>query len=152
MKKLLYAALTYLIIGLVAGVGYREYTKYNDFYIEYRETLGFSALTQLNVLHTHVLALGMLFFLIALALDGVFRFSAHPRFNAFFWTYNAGLLLTATMMVVRGVTTAEGIEVNDAAISGMAGLGHIALSIGLAFFFAALIPAVKKVAAEREAA
>ena len=51
MKKLLNTAFTYTVIALVAGVGYREYTKMIDFTGE----------TNLSLLHTHLFTLGMLF-------------------------------------------------------------------------------------------
>ena len=58
MKKLLNTAFTYTVIALVAGVGYREYTKMIDFTGE----------TNLSLLHTHLFTLGMLFFLLVLPL------------------------------------------------------------------------------------
>lgn len=54
MKSLYYAAHVYMIVGLVSGLAYREVTKIKHFTGE----------TQLGLVHTHVLALGMLFFLV----------------------------------------------------------------------------------------
>ncbi|MQY09863.1 DUF2871 domain-containing protein [Actinomadura macrotermitis] len=124
MKKLYYAAHTYMIIGLVGGLYYRELTKLNDF----------TGDSQLGLVHTHVLALGMLFFLIVLALEKVFTLSAGRLFNAFFWTYNAGLALTVTVMTVRGTLTVLG-HPTPAIAAHIAGGGHIALTVGLVFFF-----------------
>ena len=46
-------------------------------------------------MHTHLLALGMLFFLIVLALEKLFTLTANRRlFAGFFWVYNAGLAVT----------------------------------------------------------
>lgn len=127
MKILYRAAFAYMILGLLAGLFYREFTKANDF----------TGQTQLSVLHTHFLALGMLFFLIALVVEKQFRISDSRLFAPFFWTYNAGLLLTTSMMVVHGILTVRGTEVSPA-ISGIAGLGHIALTVALVLFFLAV--------------
>lgn len=66
MKKLFYAAHIYMIVGVISGLYYREITKLNDF----------TGDTQLGVVHTHLLALGMLFFLIVLGLEKLFDLSA----------------------------------------------------------------------------
>ncbi|MDR3079562.1 MAG: DUF2871 domain-containing protein, partial [Streptomyces sp.] len=52
MRKSYYAAHVYMITGVVSGLFYREFTKAKDFTGE----------TQLAVIHTHLLALGMLGF------------------------------------------------------------------------------------------
>lgn len=124
MKKLYYAAHTYMIVGLVGGLYYRELTKAKHF----------TGDSQLGLVHTHVLALGMLFFLIVLALEKLFTLSAEKLFNAFFWTYNAGLVITVTMMTVRGTRTVLGHETPEPA-AVIAGIGHITLTVGLIFFF-----------------
>ncbi|APA98396.1 hypothetical protein NS506_04348 [Nocardia seriolae] len=109
------------------GFFYREFTKAHDF----------SGISQLTATHTHVLALGTLFFLIVLALDKQFGLSDDKWFAAFFWTYNVGLLLTVSMMVTHGILTVLNHGVSPA-VSGIAGLGHILLSIGFVFFFLCL--------------
>ncbi|TCO62797.1 DUF2871 domain-containing protein [Actinocrispum wychmicini] len=128
MKKIYYAAHIYMILGLVGGLYYRELTKLNDF----------TGDSQLGVVHTHLLALGMLFFLIVLVLEKVFTLTAGKLFSWFFWVYNAGLALTVVMMTLRGSLTVVGTKLSsgaDSALSGISGLGHIALTLGLIFFF-----------------
>ncbi|PRZ40506.1 uncharacterized protein DUF2871 [Antricoccus suffuscus] len=127
MKKNYYAALTYMVLGLVAGLYYREFTKARDF----------TGDTQLSVMHTHLLALGMLVFLIVLALDKLFDLSRTKSFNLFFWFYNAGLVVTVAMMFVHGTMDVLGKDVSGA-VPGIAGLGHILLTVGLASFFVSL--------------
>ncbi|MEU6263347.1 DUF2871 domain-containing protein [Saccharopolyspora shandongensis] len=127
MKKLYWSALVYMVLGLAAGLYYREFTK----------VLDFTGDTQLSVLHTHLLALGMLFFLLVLALDKAFALSGNKLFTLFFWFYNSGLVLTAAMMLVHGTLTVLGKE-SSAAISGIAGLGHILITLGLIHLFLAL--------------
>ncbi|GAB4588940.1 DUF2871 domain-containing protein [Nocardia sp. IFM 10818] len=124
MQKIYYAAHTYMIVGLISGLFYREFTKLEDF----------TGDTQLSVVHTHLLALGMLFHLILLILEKQFTLSASPLFTWSYWTYNAGLTLTVAIMTVHGCRTVLGHE-TGAATAGLAGLGHIVLTVGLILFF-----------------
>ena len=127
MKKLYWAAVIYTTLGLAAGLFFREYTKAHDF----------TGFTQLSVLHTHFLVLGMAFFLIVLALEKIFTLSQSKWFSLFFWHYNGGLILSLVMMFIIGMR-----EVSHTAstpiLDGIAGLGHIIITIGLVFFFIAL--------------
>ncbi|HDK8152610.1 TPA: DUF2871 family protein, partial [Staphylococcus aureus] len=52
MRRLLYSFLFYMIIGLFSGFFYRELTKAYDF----------TGTTQLSLVHTHTLILGMFMF------------------------------------------------------------------------------------------
>jgi nitric oxide reductase large subunit len=125
VKKILYVAHTYMIVGVLSGLAYREITKVKDF----------TGDTQLSVVHTHLLALGMLFFLIVLALEKLFQLTANRKlFSWFFWIYNAGLVLTVTMMTIHGTQTVLGHEFPEA-LAGVAGLGHILLTVGLVLLF-----------------
>lgn len=127
MRRIFNAAATYTALGLAAGVYYRELTKAQSF----------TGTTQLAFVHTHFLALGTLFFLIVLALEKVFTLSGNRWFPLFFVTYQAGLVITASMFLVHGSLTVFGKEAGPA-ISGIAGLGHIGLTGGLLLFFLAL--------------
>ncbi|MEU1426536.1 DUF2871 domain-containing protein [Nocardia sp. NPDC005746] len=132
MKTLVNTAHIYMIIGVLSGLYYREITK-----IEH-----FTGQTQLGVVHTHVLALGMLFFLIVLAVEKHFTLSAWKNLFAwFFWLYNAGLALTVAVMTLHGTLTVLGKKSNEA-IALVAGLGHILLTAGLIVFFITLGKAV----------
>ena len=56
------------------------------------------------------------------------------RFGACFVLYNAGLIVAVGAMAARGVTQVLAVKLTsgaDAALSGIAGLGHIALGVGL---------------------
>ena len=123
MKKIFNAAFTYMIIGVLSGLFYREFTTANDF--------PSGEFTQLGLVHTHLLTL------VVLALDKVFGLSGTKLFSWFFWLYNVGVILTASMMVWHGSLTVLG-EESNAMIAGIAGLGHIALSVSLVLFFLAL--------------
>ncbi|MEV8181970.1 DUF2871 domain-containing protein [Specibacter sp. NPDC078692] len=138
MKKLFYSAFAYMVIGVLSGLFYREFTKGKQF----------DGFTQLSVVHTHLLTLGFIVLLIVLILEKLFTLSKSRLFNWFFWPYNAGLILSAAIMVVHGMLQVNGTTDVSAAIPGIAGLGHILLSAGMVFMFLALrtrlfAPAVK---------
>lgn len=136
MKALYWAAVFYLALGLAAGVFYREFTRVNEFPEE-----GF---TQLSVVHTHLLALGFIMFLVFLALEKLFGLSRNRKpFLVFYWLYNAGILTTVAMMIWHGSLTVLGKESN-AMISGIAGLGHICITVGLVVFVVLLGGAIKE--------
>lgn len=127
MRRLFNAAATYTALGLLAGVYYRELTKAKSF----------TGTTQLAFVHTHLLALGTLFFLVVLALEKLLSLSSSQWFPLFFVVYQVGLVITASIFVVRGTMSVFGHEAGPA-ISWIAGLGHIGLAGGLGAFFMAL--------------
>lgn len=108
---------------MVGEVFYREFTKFNSF----------TAKTSLGVVHTHYFLLGMVVFLLLLLLEKNFAFTG-AKTKRLLLTYHIGLNLTAVMLVVRGVTQVLGMALSSsmsAAISGIAGIGHILLGISL---------------------
>lgn len=135
MRKFFYASVFYTFAGLAAGLLYRTLTM--D-----RESWSF---TQLNVSHTHLIALGTIMMLIFLALEKAFTLSKGRFFSAFFWTYNAGLLLTTIMMVVNGILALNGAETTPPMRAGISGLGHIAVTIAFVFFFLNLNSRIKAI-------
>ena len=123
MKRYMNNALLYSVLAMVGGVFYREFTKFN----------GFTAKTTLSVVHTHYFLLGMVVFLLLLLLEKNFSFTG-PKTGKVLAAYHAGLNLTAVMFVVRGVTQVLGTPLSSgmsAAISGVAGIGHILLGVSL---------------------
>ncbi len=124
MKRYMNMALLYAVLAMVGGVFYREFTKFN----------GFTAKTTLGVVHTHYFLLGMvLFLLLLLVLEKSFSFTG-TKTGRILAAYQVGLNLTAVMFVVRGVTQVLGTELTSgmsAAISGVAGIGHIVLGVSL---------------------
>jgi len=128
VSKSFHAAWIYTLLGLAAGLFYRSYTKAKDF----------DGTTQLAVTHTHLLALGMLMFLVVLALTAVLPIAELKLFTLFFWFYNAGLVVTVAMMVVHGIIQVNGDDGEKPAIAGIAGLGHILITVGLLHLFLAL--------------
>lgn len=123
MKRYMNTALLYAIFAMAGGVFYREFTKFN----------GYTAKTTLSVVHTHYFLLGMVFFLLLLLLEKSFSFTG-PKTGRMLAAYHIGLNLTAVMLVVRGVAQVLAPALSsgmDAAISGVAGIGHILLGVSL---------------------
>lgn len=130
MRKLFYAATAYLVLGLASGLYYREFTKSND----YTAADGF---TQLSVLHTHLLTLGVIVLLIVLVLEKVFTLSKSKAFNWFFWIYNLGLVVTTASMAVNGTLHVLGQETSKV-LTGISGSGHILLTAAFVLLFVAI--------------
>lgn len=123
MKHYMNAALSYAALAMAGGVFFREFTKFNDF----------TAQTTLSVVHTHYFLLGMVFFLLLLLLEKHFSFTG-AKTGRVLVVYHIGLNLTAAMLLVRGVTQVLSLTLSSgqsAAISGMAGIGHLLLGVSL---------------------
>ena len=124
MKRYINLSLLYAVLAMVGGVFYREFTKFN----------GFTGKTSLGVVHTHYFLLGMVFFLLLLLLEKNFAFTG-AKTGRVLVVYQVGLNLTAVMLAVRGVAQVLGLPLTSgmsAALSGVAGIGHILLGISLA--------------------
>ena len=136
MKRYMNAAILYAVFAMAGGVFYREFTKFN----------GFTAKTTLGVVHTHYFLLGMFFFLILLLLEKNFSFTG-AKTGRVLAIYHIGLNLTGVMFVVRGVPQVLGTELSSgmsAAISGIAGIGHIFLGVSLVLILVQIKRAVSK--------
>ena len=135
MKKYLNLSLIYAIAAMAGGVFYREFTKYN----------GFTGVTALGKVHTHLFLLGMLVFLIVALFGAHNDLTKIKTFRIFLWVYNIGVPLTSVMLLVRGVTQVLGLSLTSgasAAISGIAGIGHILTGVGIVL----LLVSLKKIA------
>ncbi|OUN20730.1 hypothetical protein B5G34_13440 [Flavonifractor sp. An82] len=135
MKRYINTALLYAILAMAGGVFYREFTKFS----------GFTAKTTLSVVHAHYFLLGMVFFLLLLLLEKNFFFTG-PKTGRVLVLYHVGLNLTAVMLVVRGVVQVLGTPLStgmSAAISGMAGIGHILLGVSLVLLLAQIRRSIK---------
>ena len=131
MKKALNISLVYAIAAMAAGVFYREFTKWN----------GFSGVTVLGKVHTHLFLLGMGMFLMVSLFASQLDLAKNKTFRAFLWVYNIGVPLMAVMMLVRGIMQVKNVALSkgaDASISGMAGIGHILTGVGIILFLFSL--------------
>lgn len=127
MKKTLTYVIVFTIIGLTLGIFYREATKYTNFY----DSIG--AKTALAVAHTHTLILGAVIpLLFGLVLHTAQRTLDDVKIP---WlVYIIGTALTIVMITTRGSLQVFDVSVSkglDAAISGIAGIGHALVGVGL---------------------
>lgn len=133
--RILSAATVYAVLGLAAGLFYREFTKLNG----YPEGL----MGQLGLAHTHILTLGMIVLLIVLALERSFALSSSRLFRWFFWIYNAGVVLTSAMLIWHGMLQVQGLA-SSSMIAGIAGLGHMLVGAGFILLLLALRAAIRR--------
>lgn len=131
MKKYLNLSLIYAIAALISGVFYREFTKWN----------GYNGVTTLGKVHVHLFLMGMIVFLIVALFSKHLTLHKCRTFCIFLWIYNIGLPVTAVMMVIRGITQVLNISLSaaaSAAISGIAGIGHILTGVGIVLLLVSL--------------
>ena len=131
MKKYVNVSLVYAVAAMAGGVFYREFTKFNQF----------TGVTALGKVHTHLFLLGMLVLLLVALFAGRLELEKQKGFALFMKLYNVGVPLTAVMMLVRGVTQVLALPLSrgaSAAISGVAGVGHILTGVGLVLLLLSL--------------
>lgn len=138
MKKLIRMAAGYFAAAMAAGVFYREFTK----------IIGFEGKTFLSVLHTHLLVLGtLLFLLLALFVRGREEAMESRRFRRFLRFYQISLPFFAGMLMIRGILQVLETPLTraaDAAITGVAGISHILMTLSLFLFFGAIKETLEK--------
>ena len=130
------SALVDALCNLVGGLFYREFTK----------AFAFEGETTLSVVHTPYFVLGMVFMLALLALEASLGFATTAT-KKWCLLYHLGLNVTVAMLVARGVTQVLGCELSrafDASMSGLAGVGHILLSVALIGLSSQVLGATKK--------
>ena len=131
MKKYLNLSLVYAVAAMAGGVFYRKFTKLN----------GFSDVTALGKVHTHLFLLGTMVFLLVALFAAQGDLMKQKTFRVFLRVYNVGVPLTAVMMAVRGVTQVLGTSLSagaSASISGIAGIGHILTGVGIILLLVSL--------------
>lgn len=139
MKKYMNISLVYAIAAMAGGVFYREFTKWN----------GFTGVTALSKVHAHLFMLGMMVFLVVALFAAHRNLKSQKTFRVFLWVYNIGVPLTVLMLLVRGIVQVRGLTLSaawDAAISGIAGIGHILTGVGIIL----LLISLKKMAESRK--
>lgn len=138
MKKLINISGIYGLLAFISGVFFREFTKaYN-----------FTSHTSLGVAHVHLMVLGAFLFLVLSLFSRDTCIMDTGKFKKFMVTYNIGLPFMVIMFFVRGIIQVKSIEVSKAMngmISGLAGISHLLVAIGLVFLFLSL----KEIAEEK---
>lgn len=120
-QNILKLSIVFAILGLMGGVFYREFSK----------AFNYTATTYLNFVHLHLLVLGFIFYLV---LFSICKNEDASKLKLPLIIYNIGLGWTATSFMVRGIYTITSngyAPFKDAALSGISGLGHIMLGVGL---------------------
>ncbi len=95
----------------------------------------------LAVNHLHLFALGTVLFLVLALFAKTTSLTAQPMFRRFYGLYNVALPFMTVMFTVRGVVQVLGTPLSsgaDAAISGIAGIGHILMGVSIVMLFLAL--------------
>lgn len=134
-KKYFKTSFIYAFFGLFIGAFYREYTR----------IIGFKGLTNLGLAHTHTLVLGFFLFIILTLVAKSFDLKDDKKEKRFFTTYNFSLILVIGTLIARGFYQIYGLDNSaiSATISGIAGIGHIAISFALYFLYTYLKSYVK---------
>lgn len=131
MKKLLNLSFIYFIFAMIGGVFYREFTKH----------MNFTGKTTLSLIHVHLLVLGTLFFLLLILFCQNTQLQKNKKFKLFLVLYNIGFPLMVLMLAIRGILQVLQSELTtgiNGAISGIAGLSHIIITIAFVLLFLAL--------------
>ncbi|HCT0390320.1 TPA: DUF2871 domain-containing protein [Staphylococcus pseudintermedius] len=131
MRRILYAFMTYTVLGLLSGFAYRELTVHYEF----------TGSTQMSVMHTHLLTLGMFMFLILIPIEKLFKISSYYLFNWYFIIYNIGVLTTVSMQFMKGFKQISG-GTTPASFAGFAGIGHVTITAGFILLFFLLRQAI----------
>lgn len=139
-KRYVIWSFAYLIAGILCGVYYREFSKALGYVNQY---------TPLGLVHPHLLVLGMIMMLvIGLVLSHVEINQKGSKWA--FIIYNAGVIFTALMLLVRGTynvleLTGHGALTSgaSAAISGISGVAHVILGVGIVTYFVLIIKSYK---------
>ena len=135
-KKYAKTAVLYAALALICGVFYREFTK----------AMGYLGHTSLSLMHVHYFMLGMTFFLLLSLLEKSFAFT-DKTVERLEIVYHAALNVTSLAFLLRGI--AQVVAQNnlssglDAAISGIAGMGHIALGVSLLWILIKVVKGIK---------
>lgn len=123
-KNIIGLSYTFLVMGLIAGVFYREFTKFYKY----------SDNNHLSKLHVHVLALGFLPMMILYLVVKEYDVKKNLSLRKPLYVFVSGFTFTIvniTLFWIFEIVSASRPIVNKAALKGLSGLGHIFLAIGI---------------------
>lgn len=135
---LLELSFAFLIMGLISGVFYREFTKF----------YGFAADSHLSKLHVHTLVLGFLLYLMLYLVLKRYDESTFHSFKKPLFVYFSGLVFTLCVMTVFGIYDVVSMgekTIKIAALEGLSGLGHICLSVGIVWLMLKILRIEQKI-------
>lgn len=140
-KCYIIVSLVFLIVGLLCGVYYREFTKALNYSYTY---------IPLGLVHPHLLVLGLIINIVLGLLLANFTLNEKQEKIAFI-IYNVGVSLTGLLLLTRGtfdvLVKTNNYEISGTLsliISGLAGISHIILAVGLIYYFVLIIKSYKK--------
>ncbi len=136
-KKLFNQGVILFIIGIIAGAFYREFTKF----------LGFTGITSMSLVHTHLIATGAMTAFIFSLFIKTYKIQDSKALKTSWTLYLVGVIGNASIMFIRGVLMVLNTEMNrgvDMSLSGLAGIIHILLTIGIIWFLMIIKKEVNK--------
>lgn len=137
VKTMYLISIFYLMISLLSGLFYHEIAYYTHF----------TGTSTLRFVHPHGIILGAFLFLIIPLFMKNYAIQENKYFSKFIISYNLGLIISLVFMIIRGITQLLLIPVSsfsDHLIGGLAGIGHIILTIGIYFLYKTLITSSEK--------
>jgi len=123
-SSILALSITLAILGIFSGAFSRKFTKY----------YGFFDPTYLKLVHTHILTLGFLTLLGIYLIVRNYDDEKIIEISKAYYTYIIGFTIFIVTMILKGIYTivSDGKEtISLSAISGISGLGHTILTIGI---------------------
>ena len=117
-KKILNLAIIFLVLSLISGVFYREFTKY----------FAYTSYTTLSVVHTHLFVLGTMFLMILYLITK----SSNIDISRALKVYAIGLFITNVSMLINGVfDVITKSTYSNIILVCFSGIGHLMLGVGL---------------------
>lgn len=123
-KNILGISFTYLLLGLILGAFYREFTKF----------YGFTEKTHLAKVHPHTIILGFVTLFLIYLFVRIYKNENIKKIQKSIYVYNLGLIITIANMFLIGIyeVVSEGKEIIKInALNGLSGIGHITLFVGV---------------------
>lgn len=137
MRKYIIVSFLFLILGLVYGVFYREFSK--QIGVEYHFSL-------LSNVHGHTILLGCIIPLIIGLVINQLKLQENKFFKISFILYIIGVFFTSLLMLIRGIITllvdyksytlSKGLDIT---LSTFSGIFHIVFGVGIICMFIFLI-------------
>lgn len=125
-------AISFLLMGLIGGVFYREFVKFYKW----------QGPTSLSFIHVHWLVLGFIFLMMVYMLARLVDLDIRS-IGLQVKLYISGLVLTVVCMLVKGIyqITSGGLDLFPrAALAGISGLGHMLVGTGMVWLLVRMIP------------
>ncbi len=131
MKKLVNTAFIYLIASIVLEVAMAGLIEATGNGVV---TAGINPRPMALIIHTHLLLMGFIFFLLLCFCEKLFSITKSRHYKLFFLCYNIGLIGSALIMGYRSMGELFGYLPSKMVAMTVGSLAHIVLSAGLILF------------------